>query len=99
METVEKLGKYEIKGTLGRGAMGVVYEGWDPTIQRIVAIKTIPITDADDAETQEGIARFRREACCRRTAHPPEHRVRVRLRAARRRTWPTSSWSSSTGRA
>ena len=71
METVEKLGKYEIKGTLGRGAMGVVYEGWDPTIQRIVAIKTIPITDADDAETQEGIARFRREAqAAGRLTHP-----------------------------
>ncbi len=51
--------------------MGVVYEGWDPTIQRIVAIKTIPITDADDAETQEGIARFRREAqAAGRLTHP-----------------------------
>ena len=38
METIETLGKYEIKRTLGRGAMGVVYEGWDPTIQRLVAV-------------------------------------------------------------
>src|SRR5580693_5172690 len=62
MDTVETLGKYEIKRTLGRGAMGVVYEGWDPSIQRHVAIKTVPLTDVDDPETQEQIARFRREA-------------------------------------
>ena len=62
METVETLGKYEIKRTLGRGAMGVVYEGWDPSIQRHVAIKTVPLTDVDDPETQAQIARFRREA-------------------------------------
>ena len=62
METVETLGKYEIKRMLGRGAMGVVYEGWDPSIQRHVAIKTVPLTDVDDPETQEQIARFRREA-------------------------------------
>jgi eukaryotic-like serine/threonine-protein kinase len=71
METIEKLGKYEVKRTLGRGAMGVVYEGWDPTIQRIVAIKTVPVTDTDDPETQESIARFRREAqAAGRLTHP-----------------------------
>ncbi|MFL5254050.1 MAG: protein kinase domain-containing protein [Rhodopila sp.] len=71
METIEKLGKYEIRRTLGRGAMGVVYEGWDPTIQRVVAIKTVPITGADDPETQEAIARFRREAqAAGRLTHP-----------------------------
>ena len=62
METIDTLGKYEIKRTLGRGAMGVVYEAWDPSIQRHVAIKTVPISDSDDPETQEQIARFRREA-------------------------------------
>ena len=38
METIDTLGKYEIKRILGRGAMGVVYEAWDPSIQRYVAI-------------------------------------------------------------
>ena len=42
----------QIKRTLGRGAMGVVYEGWDPTIHRRVAIKTVPPPNADDPETR-----------------------------------------------
>lgn len=41
MDVGERLGKYEIRGTLGRGAMGVVYDGWDPAIERRVAIKTV----------------------------------------------------------
>ncbi len=65
------LGKYEIRGTLGRGAMGTVYEGWDPAIARKVAIKTVRIPDASDAEAQEELARFRREAqAAGRLNHP-----------------------------
>ena len=45
METIETLGKYEIKRPLGRGAMGTVYEGWDPIIARRVAIKTVRLPD------------------------------------------------------
>jgi len=71
-ETVETLGKYEIKRTLGKGAMGTVYEGWDPIIARRVAIKTVRIPDAsDDPETEEALARFRREAqAAGRLTHP-----------------------------
>ncbi len=66
-----KLGKYEIRGTLGRGAMGVVYDGWDPIIARRVAIKTVKIPDASDAEAVEELARFRREAqAAGRLTHP-----------------------------
>src|SRR6201988_1922960 len=71
-ETVETLGKYEIKRTLGKGAMGTVYEGWDPIIARRVAIKTVRIPeDNEDPETEEALARFRREAqAAGRLTHP-----------------------------
>ena len=71
MATVETLGKYEIKRQLGRGAMGTVYEGWDPIIERRVAIKTVSLPDAADPETEEALARFRREAqAAGRLTHP-----------------------------
>ncbi|QYU67319.1 serine/threonine protein kinase [Leptolyngbya sp. 15MV] len=66
-----KLGKYELRGTLGKGAMGVVYDGWDPIIARRVAIKTVRIPDAADTEAVEELARFRREAqAAGRLTHP-----------------------------
>src|SRR3954451_20334780 len=71
METIETLGKYEIKRPLGRGAMGTVYEGWDPIIKRQVAIKTVRLPVAADDETIEEISRFRREAeAAGRLNHP-----------------------------
>ena len=38
---IKSLGRYEIKGVLGQGAMGLVYDGHDPKLNRRVAIKTI----------------------------------------------------------
>jgi len=35
----EKIGKYEVRGEVGRGSCGVVYKGFDPFVQRDVAIK------------------------------------------------------------
>jgi serine/threonine protein kinase len=71
METLEALGKYAIKRTLGRGAMGTVYEGWDPAIARRVAIKTVRLPDHADPETEEALARFRREAQAAGRLHHP----------------------------
>ncbi len=67
----EMLGKYELRHVLGKGAMGTVYEGYDPIIARRVAIKTVKLPDPDDAEAQEELARFKREAqAAGRLSHP-----------------------------
>jgi serine/threonine-protein kinase len=70
-EDPQKLGKYEIRRVLGRGAMGVVYEAFDPTIERIVALKTIRRDQLEGAEAQEILERFPREAkAAGRLNHP-----------------------------
>ncbi len=48
-----KIGKYDVIGVLGRGAMGVVYRAHDPYVDRPVAIKLATNADADN----EGVAR------------------------------------------
>jgi serine/threonine protein kinase len=58
----QAIGKYRITRPLGKGAMGMVYEGFDPIIERKVAIKTILAEYLDAAEMEEAVARFRREA-------------------------------------
>ena len=42
--------------------MGTVYDGWDPSIGRRVAIKTVRLLDPDDAEAVDALARFKNEA-------------------------------------
>ena len=66
------LGRYRVLKELGRGAMGVVYLGKDPTIQRFVAIKTVRLNDFDDTDTLQDIrTRFFREAeSTGRLSHP-----------------------------
>ncbi len=70
------VGKYEIRGLLGRGAMGTVHDGWDPLIGRRVAIKTILLANENspDGSGSGGFgsaARFRREAqAAGRLLHP-----------------------------
>jgi eukaryotic-like serine/threonine-protein kinase len=61
-EVPESIGKYRITRALGKGAMGMVYEGFDPVIERRVAIKTILAEFLEADEMQEASARFKREA-------------------------------------
>lgn len=57
------LGRYEIEKELGKGAMGVVYLGKDPKIGRVVAIKTMNLSQEFEAdELEDAKARFFREA-------------------------------------
>jgi len=62
MTIPEKLGKYQIRRELGQGAMGIVYEGFDPVIERRVAIKTVKQEQIEKTEVDDTISRFRREA-------------------------------------
>ena len=62
---VEKpmLGRYEVERELGKGAMGAVYLGKDPKISRVVAIKTMALSqEFEDDELVEVKERFFREA-------------------------------------
>jgi serine/threonine protein kinase len=65
------IGRYEIDAELGRGAMGVVYRGRDPRIDRTVAIKTISLAGLEPSEGKEYRARFVVEAkAAGRLSHP-----------------------------
>ena len=56
------LGRYEIVKELGRGAMGTVFLGKDPRINREVAIKTLRYEEVDAEQLAEVKKRFFREA-------------------------------------
>ena len=62
---VEKpmLGRYQVEKELGKGAMGVVYLGKDPKIGRVVAIKTMALSNEfEGEELTDARERFFREA-------------------------------------
>lgn len=66
-----QIGKYEIVRLLGKGAMGMVFEGRDPVIQRRVAIKRVLREFFENTDELEAAARFRREAQASGRLHHP----------------------------
>ncbi|MGH8460978.1 MAG: CHASE2 domain-containing serine/threonine-protein kinase [Stenotrophobium sp.] len=57
------LGRYQVEKELGKGAMGIVYLGKDPKIGRMVAIKTMALSQEFEANELQGVKeRFFREA-------------------------------------
>jgi eukaryotic-like serine/threonine-protein kinase len=66
-----KIGKYEIQDRLGDGGVALVFQAYDPVIQRTVALKTIDKALLGPAERQFILERFRREAqAAGRLVHP-----------------------------
>ncbi len=71
MAELDQLGKYKVLEVLGKGAMGVVYKGFDPLIERSVALKTIRKELIDQHLAGEIVARFKNEAqAAGRLTHP-----------------------------
>ncbi len=70
--TPGNLGRYQITGSLGKGAMGMVYKGVDPAINRPVALKTIRLDFVNDPnELAELKERLHREAqAAGKLSHP-----------------------------
>jgi CHASE2 domain-containing sensor protein/tRNA A-37 threonylcarbamoyl transferase component Bud32 len=69
--TKPTFGRYEILRELGSGAMGTVYLGRDPKINRQVAIKTLAYDEVETGELDEVKERFFREAeAAGKLSHP-----------------------------
>lgn len=69
----EQLGQFELRQFVGGGGMGVVFRGWDTTLNREVAVKVL---SRDQSTDEESLRRFRNEAqSAARLDHPNIARV------------------------
>jgi len=68
---MKKIGRYDVIGELGRGAMGIVYKAADPTIGRQIALKVLSFDSSTDEGTHSPQEMFMREVrAAGRLAHP-----------------------------
>jgi serine/threonine-protein kinase len=67
---VRTIGRYRAFSELGRGAMGVVYRGFDPLIGRTVALKTLRIDTADPQAREFRERLYREAAAAGALSHP-----------------------------
>ncbi len=58
-QALQTIGDYRLVREIGRGGMGVVYEAWQVSLRRRVALKVLPFTSGNDAKQ---IGRFKNEA-------------------------------------
>ena len=71
MTLAKRIGKYPVIREIGKGAMGTVYEGFDPDTGEKVAIKILRAEHLADSRADSASARFEREAqATRRLRHP-----------------------------
>ena len=78
---IQTLSKYQIRGELGKGAMGVVYLGFDPALEREVAIKVMGGATVSDPELKK---RFEVEAKASAKLQHPNIVTVLRLRVRRK---------------
>src|SRR5882757_3660273 len=71
-EARQRIGRYEVLKTIGKGAMGVVYKARDPLLDRIVAVKTIMSPQNQGKRVRSAfLERFQREAkAAAKMSHP-----------------------------
>lgn len=66
------LGRYQVVEILGSGGMGTVFRGWDPRLQRAVALKTIHLErrESDDKEKQAASRLVSEAVAAAQIVHP-----------------------------
>ena len=71
-QKITQLGRYQVVGILGKGAMGTVYKGMDPAINRNVALKTIRLDFVNDPEEMAELKErlFREAQAAGNLSHP-----------------------------
>ncbi|HUG78496.1 MAG TPA: serine/threonine-protein kinase [Burkholderiales bacterium] len=65
-----QIGRYKILGELGRGAMGIVYRARDPALDRVVALKTIILSDEADGRAEYHKRFFLEAKAAGKLTHP-----------------------------